>query len=157
MVQGATGEIEDAVSAARQSSQRAQKGLELAGEADSALDDVAAAIDRAQQKADEIAAASEEQSTTSNQIARSVQSISTAARESAAGVTQVSDSADELEATVQRLRESVEKFELERGDHASPSTRPAHPPHSTEDRADDASAADPHADPARPAMSSTGD
>jgi len=157
MVQGTTGEIEDAVSAARQSSQRAQKGLELAGEADSALDDVAAAIDRAQQKADEIAAASEEQSTTSNEIARSVQSISTAARESAAGVTQVSDSAEDLEATVQRLRESVEKFELRRGDHTSPSNRPAHPPHSTENRTEDAPTASPHADPTRPVMSSTGD
>ncbi|WP_233992521.1 methyl-accepting chemotaxis protein [Salinibacter altiplanensis] len=149
-VQGATEDIEDAVGAARQSSQRAQTGLELAGEADDALDEVTAAIDRAQRKADEIAAASEEQSTTSDEIARSVQSISTAARESAAGVVQVSSSATDLEKTVQRLRESVAEFELEQ-DPQSESSPSAPPSHSATNR-DHPPSPDTHADLPPPAM-----
>ena len=105
-------EIEEAVDSARGSRMQAEQGIDLAGRAGEALDEVVASIEEVEQRTDEIAAASEEQSTTSEEIARSVQSISTAAQESAAGVTQVSDSADELDALTERLRKNIQRFKL---------------------------------------------
>ncbi len=114
-------EIEGAVGTARQSSQRAEKGVELAEGAGEAIEEIVTAISEVEEQIDEIAAASEEQSTTSEEIARSVESISAAAQESAASVTQVSDSASNLKTLTEQLRERIQQFELQRannGDHS---------------------------------------
>ncbi|MCS4138084.1 methyl-accepting chemotaxis protein [Salinibacter ruber] len=139
-------EIDGAVGTARQSSQRAEKGLELAEEAGAAIEEIVTAISEVEERADEIAAASEEQSTTSEEIARSVQSISTAAQESAAGVTEVSDTADRLERLSTELEETVQQFNIERpdGEGRTPTTQPAGQAPSAGDVSGDGSALDGH-------------
>ncbi|MCS4197102.1 methyl-accepting chemotaxis protein [Salinibacter ruber] len=139
-------EIDGAVGTARQSSQRAEKGLELAEEAGAAIEEIVTAISEVEERAEEIAAASEEQSTTSEEIARSVQSISTAAQESAAGVTEVSDTADRLERLSTELEETVQQFNIERpdGEGRTPTTQPAGQAPSAGDVSGDGSALDGH-------------
>ncbi|MCS3612928.1 methyl-accepting chemotaxis protein [Salinibacter ruber] len=106
-------EIDEAVEAARRSSQNAKDGIDLSEKASETLSEIVSSIERVEQKADEIAAASEEQSTTSEEIAQSVQSISTAAQQSAAGVTQVSDVAGELESVTGKLQRRLQRFTVD--------------------------------------------
>ncbi len=106
-------EIDEAVQAARRSSQNAKDGIDLSEKASETLGEIVSSIERVEQKADEIAAASEEQSTTSEEIARSVQSISTAAQQSAAGVTQVSGIAGELESVTGKLQRRLQRFTVD--------------------------------------------
>ena len=112
MITSLQAEAREAVAAMNEGHGEVQRGIELAGQAGTALDEIMADVKDVAGSIDSIAAATEEQSATGEQIARSVDGISTVTAQTARGVTEIAQSTGELQGLSERLVGAVGQFDL---------------------------------------------
>lgn len=106
------GETTKAVERINAGTERVAKGVELAGNAGTALERIVAGSQSVQSMVHAIAAAAEEQSAASEQIARSVESISAVTRESNQAASQSAQAAAELSSQAEKLNALVGRFKV---------------------------------------------
>jgi len=116
-VQEDTGEAVDAI---KRGQSEVETGIELAGQAADAFEEIVDSTGGITDRVDSIATATEEQAATGDQISESVQAISEISNESARGIEEVVQAAEELEALTGNLRGLVQKFTV--GGNGSPNT-----------------------------------
>ena len=105
-------ETEAAVGQISNSSDRVQKGVDLATVAGDALDRIVQGSNNVQALVQAIAAAAEEQSAASEEIARAVENINSVTRESAQGADQSAQAASGLSVAAERLEGLVNRFRI---------------------------------------------
>ena len=117
----ATGEIETMIAGVQKETQEAARameagrseveaGIELAGKAKHAFEEIVAGTEEITERVEGMATATEEQSITSEQISQTVESISTVTAESAEGVEEVAEAATELDRMTDDLQGLVGQF-----------------------------------------------
>lgn len=102
----------NAVKVMKDSSDRAQSGVEQAAQAGSSLSTITQAVGTISAMNLQIASAAEEQSSVAEEINRSIVSISEVAEMSAVSADKTAASTDELNALAQRLSELVRRFDI---------------------------------------------
>ena len=112
MIRSIQEETSEAVEAIEEGRDEVEAGIELAGRAGDAFEEIVEGTEEISEQVDSIATATEEQSTTSEQISQNVQSISTVTSESAEGVEEVAQAATELDRLTDDLQEIVARFTL---------------------------------------------
>lgn len=107
-------ETDEAVSAIQKGRDEVEDGIELAGRAGRAFEEIVRDAEAVADRISEVVAATEEQSATSEQISRNIESISTVTAESARGVNEIASAANELSALTGELQDLVDRFEIDR-------------------------------------------
>jgi methyl-accepting chemotaxis protein len=106
-------ETNGAVESIELGTQRVDTGVQLAGEAGSALERIVASTAQLSQMISDIAAAANQQSSTSNEISRNIEAINEVTREAAESTGQTAVAASELSRAAEQLQELVGRFKLD--------------------------------------------
>ncbi len=106
-------ETTSAVTLIEAGSERVGRGVELAGEAGSALTSIVGGSENLQSMVQDIAAAANQQSAASGEIARAVEGIDSITRQSSQGASQSAQAAGDLAHQAEQLQALVSKFKLD--------------------------------------------
>lgn len=113
MIDGMQQVAHQAVNEIRQASQRVHQGVELAQQADRAMNDIAGGTEKVIVSVQEISSAIREQTIAANQIAGNVERIAQMAEENSAAAGQAAATAGELESLAAKARAAVSRFRLQ--------------------------------------------
>ena len=108
-------ETRGAISSMHEGTKQVEEGVQLAGEAGEALQQIVSSVERVTDMVRQIATAAEEQSATSEEITSNVSEISAAAEENAEGIRQMSVATEDLSRVAEELRAIVGTFVLDDG------------------------------------------
>jgi methyl-accepting chemotaxis protein len=130
MVRSVQDETSEAVGAIEEGQREIEAGIELAGQAADAFEEIVDSTQGITDRIGSIATATEEQAATGDQISESIQAISEVAHESAHDIEEVSGAAAELDTLAENLHGLVQQFTLEAGPQGDGSPAPSAPQHS---------------------------
>ncbi len=113
MIESIQGDIQDAVSSMEVIQSQSKDGLELVGQSDQSLQEIAEAISGVVSAVEQIATSSNEQSSGAEEISKNIEGVTTVAKESAFSAQELAASAEELSREVQGLNELIAQFKVE--------------------------------------------
>lgn len=103
----------EAVNAMELGTEEVNKGIMLADESGSALNEIIENTDKVLDTINQVAVASEEESATAEQISRSIEGINSVAQETATGIQQIAQAAEDLSNLTVNLQNLVDEFKIE--------------------------------------------